>query len=112
MFVLVFKVSSKGAIVIESNLIENVHRENLSAIEKGNCCKQLLEKYPEKYPSLAKLAEKLGLSQSTITEWLTLVGLPTEVQRLIAPETLSRRIPEGKIDYHTAVQIVRKERIK
>jgi len=58
--------------VIELNLIENVHRENLSAVEKGNCCKQLLEKYPEKYPSLAKLAEKLGLSQSTITEWLTL----------------------------------------
>jgi len=96
--------------VIELNLIENVHRENLSAVEKGNCCKQLLEKYPEKYPSLAKLAEKLGLSQSTITEWLTLIVRKVkepEKQVALTRKVAEKRIPQAKV--RTILKEIEKE---
>ena len=36
--------------VIELNLIENIQREELNAVEKGNCCKLLLKKFPGTEP--------------------------------------------------------------
>jgi ParB family chromosome partitioning protein len=94
--------------VIELNLIENIQREDLSAVEKGKVCKELLEKYPEKYPSQVALAKKLGISHDAISLWLRTVELiPEEAQQFIAPSTISREIPEGKIDYLTAVRVGR-----
>lgn len=94
--------------VIELNLIENIQREDLSAVEKGKICKELLEKYPEKYPSQVALAKKLGISHDAISLWLRTVELiPEEAQQFIAPSTISREIPDGKIDYLTAVRVGR-----
>lgn len=94
--------------VMELNLVENVHREDLSAVEKGNICQKLLEQYPNKYPSHKVLAERLGVSRNAIRNWLETVGMPTDIQRLIAPETSSRTIPKGKIDYRTATTITKR----
>jgi ParB family chromosome partitioning protein len=52
--------------VIELNLIENIQREDLNAVEKGNCCKQLLEKYPEKYPSREAVSKRISVSPDTV----------------------------------------------
>jgi ParB/RepB/Spo0J family partition protein len=94
--------------VVQLNLIENVQREDLSAIEKGKVCKYLLEKYPEKYPSQTALAKRIGVSHDTISLWLkTVEVVPQEVQRYVAPSTISREVPEGKIDYQTAVKVGR-----
>lgn len=94
--------------VVQLNLIENVQREDLSAIEKGKVCKHLLEKYPEKYPSQIALAKKIGVSHDAISLWLrTVEVVPQEVQRFVAPSTISRVVPEGKIDYLTAVRVGR-----
>jgi ParB family chromosome partitioning protein len=94
--------------VVQLNLIENVQREDLSAIEKGKVCKYLLEKYPEKYPSQMALADKIGVSHDTISLWLrTVEVVPQEVQKYVAPSTISREVPEGKIDYLTAVKVGR-----
>jgi len=94
--------------VIQLNLIENIHREDLSAIEKGKVCKQLLEKYPEKYHSHAELAKKIGVSQDTVGMWLKAVEIvPEEAQKYVAPSTISGEVPEGKIDYQTAVRVGR-----
>jgi len=94
--------------VVQLNLIENVQREDLSAIEKGKVCKYLLEKYPDKYPSQMALAKKIGVSHDTISLWLRTVELvPQEVQKYVAPSTISREVPEGKIDYLTAVRVGR-----
>lgn len=93
--------------VMELNLIENIQREDLSAVEKGNLCKELLEKFPERYPSQVALAKRLGQDRSAITLWLQTVSMPNEVQRRIAPETARRAVPKGKIDYGTAVRISR-----
>ena len=91
--------------VMEVNLIENIQREDLTAVEKGKICNELLNKFPQHYPSKVDLAKKLGVGESTINSWLYTTGMPLEVQRRIAPETERRAVPHGKIDYHTVVQI-------
>jgi uncharacterized protein YqfB (UPF0267 family) len=71
-------------------------------------CKFLLEKYPEKYPSQTTIAKKIGVSDDTIRAWLRAVEVvPEEVQRLVAPSTVSGEVPEGKIDYQTAMKVGR-----
>lgn len=37
--------------VIELNVVENIQREDLTAVEKGKCIKQLMEDFPGKYPA-------------------------------------------------------------
>ena len=95
--------------VMELNLVENIHREDLSAVEKGKTCVKLMEMFPEKYPNEEAVAKHVGLSPLTIKDWLKLVtAMPRRVQRMVAPETVSRKVPEGKIEYTTAVRIARK----
>lgn len=95
--------------VIELNLVENIQRDDLSAVEKGNCCKQLLERYPEKYPSRDSIAEKIGVSTDTVNNWLKLTTAPLEIRKLITPSDktgVPRKL--GKLDYSTALTITRK----
>ncbi|HVP27476.1 MAG TPA: ParB/RepB/Spo0J family partition protein [Candidatus Bathyarchaeia archaeon] len=94
--------------VVQLNLIENIQREDLSAIEKGKVCKYLLENCPEKYPSQEELARKIGVSTNAISLWLRSVEvIPQEAQKYVAPSTISGEMPEGKIDYLTAVKVGR-----
>lgn len=94
--------------VIELNLVENIQREDLSAVEKGNCCTQLLEKYSQKYPTRESLAKKIGVSVDTINNWLKLTEAPVEIQKMIAPaERAGVPRPLGKLDYNTALTITR-----
>lgn len=93
--------------VMELNLIENIQREELTAVEKGKLCKELLQKFPNKYLSQAALARRLGYGETAIREWLQTVSMPTEVQQKIAPETGRRAVPEGKVDYDTVLRISR-----
>jgi len=94
--------------VIEFNLIENIQREDLNAVEKGFCCKRLLEEYPEQYPKKETLAERVGVSAGSISNWLKLTEAPEEIQRLVA-STDKQGVPRdlGKLDYSTAVTITR-----
>jgi len=94
--------------VIELNLVENIQREDLSAVEKGNCCKQLMEKFSDKYPTQGTIARKIGVSNESISAWLRLTKAPEEVQKIIAPaEKAGVPREEGKLDYSTAVAITR-----
>jgi len=94
--------------VVQLNLIENVQREELNAIEKGNVCKYLLENCPEKYPSQNAIAKKIGIGSNAVSLWLrTVEVVPKEAQKYVAPSTISGQVPEGKIDYQTAVKVGR-----
>jgi len=94
---------------LEMILIENVQREDLSAVDKGKLCKMLMEKFPEEYPTQNTLGDKLGVAQSHISDWIRLVEAPKEIQELIAPvEKRGEPVPRGKIDYRTAAEIVSK----
>jgi len=95
--------------VVELNLIENIQRAELSAVEKGRCCKELMEKYPTTYPNVEKVAAKIGVSSTTVRSWLQLVEAPLELQQMVAP-TPKLGVPRepGKIDWDTAVSITRR----
>jgi ParB family chromosome partitioning protein len=93
--------------VLQLNLIENIQREDLSAIEKAKVCKQLIEKFGDKFPSQEKVGERIGVTQSAIAEWMSTLKLPEEIQRQVAPRTIQQKIPEGKISYKTATNIAR-----
>jgi ParB family chromosome partitioning protein len=94
--------------VVQLNLIENIQREELNAIEKGNVCKYLLENCPEKYPSQNAIAKKIGIGSNAVSLWLrTVEVVPQEAQKYVAPSTISGQVPEGKIDYQTAVKVGR-----
>jgi ParB/RepB/Spo0J family partition protein len=94
--------------VVQLNMIENVQREDLNAIEKGKVCRYLLENCPEKYPSQTAIAKKIGVSGDAVSLWLrTVEVVPKEAQKYVAPSTVSGQVPEGKIDYLTAVKVGR-----
>jgi len=94
--------------VVQMNLIENTQREELNAIEKGKVCRYLLENCPEKYPSQSAIAEKIGVSNNSVSLWLrTVEVVPKEAQKYVAPSMISGDIPEGKIDYQTAIKVGR-----
>ncbi len=96
--------------VMEINIIENVQRQDLTAVEKGNICKNLMKKFPNRYPSAASIAKHLGISETSVKNWLTTTEMPIEVQQRIAAKNEHGIVPAGKIDFNTAVTI--SQRIK
>jgi ParB family chromosome partitioning protein len=95
--------------VMELNLVENIQREDLTVVEKARVCKQLRESLPNKYPNWQAIANRIGVSFETIKSWVRTLGLPDEIQqRIAAREPTERRLPQGKIDYQTALHIVEK----
>lgn len=69
-------------------LIENIHREDLNPIELADAYRELLEELGLKQETLA---ERLGMSRSTIANTIRLLQLPSEVQELLA----ERKIQAG-----------------
>src|SRR5699024_10771299 len=69
-------------------LIENLQREELTAIEEARAYKQLIDIH-----SLTQeaLAQRLGKSQSTIANKLRLLNLPEEVQQALLNKEVSER---------------------
>ena len=63
--------------MLEMALIENIHRENLNAIEVAMSYQRLLE---ECKLTQDQLSEKVGKDRSTVSNFLRLLKLPAEVQ--------------------------------
>jgi ParB family chromosome partitioning protein len=93
--------------VMEINLVENVQREDLSAVEKAKLCQELRTRYPDKYVGWDIIATRIGVEVDTVRAWVRTLNLPEEIQDRIAPREL-KRVPEGKIDYRTALDIAEK----
>jgi len=71
---------------LEMALIENIHRDNLSPMEKAYTFKQLIEEFKITHEQLSK---RIGKSRTSITNSLRLLTLPIEVQKLINEEKIS-----------------------
>jgi len=89
---------------LEMALIENIHRDNLSPMEKAHTFKQLIDEFKITHDQLSK---RVGKSRVSITNSLRLISLPLEVQKLVN---------EGKISEGHARSILaidgEEERIK
>lgn len=66
--------------MMEIALLENLQRENLSAIEEAYAYKAMLEKLQFTQDELAK---RVGKSRSHVTNILGLLRLPVEVQKMV-----------------------------
>lgn len=72
--------------MLELALIENIHRQNLDAIEIAISFKRLLE---ECNLTHEQLSERLGKDRSTVTNYLRLLKLPPEIQLGIRQKEIS-----------------------
>ena len=72
--------------MMEIALLENLQRENLTAIEEANAYKKLLETLEL---TQEQLSNRLGKSRSHITNMIGLLNLPEEVQKLLSSKEIS-----------------------
>src|SRR5688572_27854459 len=80
--------------VMEINLVENVQREDLSAVEKSKLCEELRHRFPEKFTSWDMSGKRIGVETDTTRAWVRTLHLPEEIQDRIAAREL-KRVPEG-----------------
>lgn len=87
----------------ELALIENLQREDLSAIEEANAYVKLLA---GSQLTQEKIAAKMGKSQSAIANKIRLLQLPAEVQKAVSERVITERharallnvVPDERID--------------
>src|SRR3954454_12972218 len=72
---------SDDVAAVEEALVENLHRADLTALEEAAAYLQLIEDFQLTHDDVAK---RVGKSRSAVTNTLRLMGLPPEVQRLLA----------------------------
>jgi ParB family chromosome partitioning protein len=71
---------------VEQALIENLHRQDLTALEEAAAYQQLIEDFSFTHEQVAK---RVGKSRSAITNTLRLMSLPPSIQHLLADGRLS-----------------------
>ena len=76
--VVIVETDERGS--LERALVENLHREDLNALEEAAAYKQLIE---DGGLTQEALGEKLGRTRGTISNSLRLLELPVAVQRLV-----------------------------
>ena len=72
--------------LLREALIENIHREDLTPIEQAEAFRQLLEELGLKQE---ELADRVGVSRSHIANTIRLLGLPLDVQQLVADDKIT-----------------------
>ncbi len=72
--------------VLEIALIENLLRENLSAIEEANAYQKLIDNFSH---TQEKIASTVGKSRSYVANTLRLLSLPEKVQEMVSQGKLS-----------------------
>ncbi len=71
---------------LEQALVENLHRENLNALEEAAAFQQLIDDFGMTHDQVAL---RMGKGRATITNTLRLLQLPAGVQRALAEGTIS-----------------------
>jgi ParB family chromosome partitioning protein len=71
---------------VEHALVENLHRQDLTALEEAAAYQQLVEDFELTHE---QVADRVGKSRSAITNTLRLLGLPPAIQHLLADGRLS-----------------------
>lgn len=71
---------------LEQALVENLHRQDLNALEEAAAYQQLIEDFSL---TQEQVAQRVGRSRSSVANILRLLQLPPTVQRLIGEDRLS-----------------------
>jgi len=71
---------------IEASLVENLHRKDLNPIEIALACQKLIH---ELNYSQEEVAEKVGKDRASVANYIRLLKLPQEIQRMVAEGRLS-----------------------
>src|SRR5438094_4300600 len=72
--------------LLELALIENIQRQELNPIEEANAYKRLIESLNL---TQEEVAQRVGRNRSFVTNYLRILKLPSEIQRLLENEKLS-----------------------
>jgi ParB family chromosome partitioning protein len=72
--------------LLELALIENIQRQELNPIEEANAYKRLIESLNL---TQEEVAQRVGRDRSFVTNYLRILKLPSEIQRLLENEKLS-----------------------
>ncbi len=78
--------TAENADALEQALLENLHREDLNAIEEAAACQQLIEEFGFTQETVAK---RLGRSRSAVANTVRLLQLPDEVKTMVVNGSLS-----------------------
>ena len=71
---------------LEQALVENLHREDLNALEEAAAYQQLIDEFGFTHE---QVATRVGKSRTTVTNTLRLLQLPAGAQRALAEGTIS-----------------------
>ncbi len=71
---------------LEQALVENLHREDLNALEEAAAYQQLIDEFNSTHE---QVAQRVGKSRATVTNTLRLLQLPAGAQRALAEGTIS-----------------------
>ncbi len=71
---------------LEHALVENLHRQDLNALEEAAAYQQLVDDFDF---TQAKIAKRVGKSRSAVANILRLLSLPTSVQRFVSDGRVS-----------------------
>ena len=72
--------------LVEQALVENLHRQDLTALEEAAAFQQLIEDFGLTHDDVAT---RVGKSRSTVTNTLRLLQLPPAIQRFVAEGQLT-----------------------
>jgi ParB family chromosome partitioning protein len=71
---------------LEQALVENLHREDLNALEEAGAYQQLIDEFGLTHE---QVATRMGKGRATVTNTLRLLQLPAGAQRALAERTIS-----------------------
>lgn len=80
------QTSTSDAHSLEQALVENLHREDLNALEEAAAYQQLIDEFGFTHD---QVATRVGKGRTTVTNTLRLLQLPAGVQRALAEGSIS-----------------------
>lgn len=78
--------SAEGSSTLEAALVENLHREDLNALEEAAAYRQLMDEFGL---TQDQIASRVGRSRSAVANTIRLLQLPVAIQRMIVEGLLS-----------------------
>lgn len=95
---------------LEQALVENLHREDLNALEEASAFQQLIDEFEL---TQEQVAQRVGKSRSAVSNTLRLFQLPGSVQRMVASGELAAgharallACPDRAVQERLALQVV------